>query len=122
MDTLWERQAEVRYITNLLDRTRFKEPRFLRWYARLLDERIPADDGLSITYRFPYELEFIQLQDEASDVEVVQQILTVKGRLELVFVTLTEENPVWTIRRWQDFRDHASAKLSWTELRAIFSQ
>ena len=64
----------------------------------------------------------LEIGTEASDVEVVQQILTVKGRLELVFVTLTEENPVWTIRRWQDFRDHASAKLSWTELRAIFSQ
>jgi hypothetical protein len=122
VDTLWNRQAEDRYITNLLDRTRFQEPRFLRWYLRLQDERIPADDGLSITFRFPYELEFIERPKEDDAEDATPQIFAVKGRLELVFVTSTEENPVWTIRRWQDFRDRASAKLSWTELRAIFSQ
>ena len=122
VDTLWDRQAEDRYITNLLDRERFQEPFFRRWYEGLLDERIPADDGLSITFRFPYELEFIERPKESDAEDSMPQILGVQGRLEMVFVTPTEENPVWTIRRWQDFRDRASTKSSWTELRAIFSQ
>ncbi len=42
--------------------------------------------------------------------------------MEVIVVTPNEENPTWAVRRWQDFRDPASAKTSFTQFRALFAQ
>ncbi|MCY3789852.1 MAG: hypothetical protein OXH63_13800, partial [Gemmatimonadetes bacterium] len=46
----------------------------------------------------------------------------IKGFVEIDLVTQTLENPVWSIAAWRDRRDLATAKFSWGELRALFSQ
>ena len=40
--------------------------------------------------------------------------------MEVDLVTPSTENPVWSVRRWQDFRDVATER-SLTELRAQFA-
>jgi hypothetical protein len=118
-DTLWTPDQERRFVINLLDRERFQKISFRRWYKSLLDERIISEDGLRETYIFNYEVEFTE-QPREEEEEV--SIIAVKGRMEVDLSTPTTENPVWLIQRWQDFRDPASAKRSWTELRGLFAQ
>ena len=66
-------------------------------------------------------LTFIAMQF-FTPIEIVKEIFGLKGRMEVEVFTPTAENPVWSLRRWQDFRDPASAKRTWTEARALFSR
>lgn len=111
-DTLWARAPERRFAVELLDRERFQTIEFRRWYESSRDQRTIAEDGRSEMLFFPYEIDFTGQEESFS----------LKGRMEVEMVTPTTENPVWTLRRWQDFRDPASAKQSWTELRGLFSR
>jgi hypothetical protein len=52
---------------------------------------------------------------------VVAEIIEISGRVYATVTTPTEETPVWILTRWQDFRDLASVRRSWTELRGEFS-
>lgn len=81
-------------------------------------------DELRETFIFPYEAEFVEIISaaEADSVETKFETIGIKGLAEIDLVTPTAENPVWSIAAWRDRRDRASAKFSWGELRAVFSQ
>lgn len=116
-DTLWTRAQERSFAVGLLDKNRFQRVEFRRWYESSKDQRTISEDGRGEVFFFPYELDFTP-QTSNSD----QEIFGIKGRMEVEIYTPTAENPVWSLRRWQDFRDSASAKRTWTEARALFSR
>ena len=116
-DTLWNREQERRFAVELLDPKRFQKIDFIRWYKSTIDEVRPSEDGLRETYIFPYDLDFIEQPRDG-----VSNRFGVKGVMEVDLVTPTQENPVWSIQRWWDQRDRASAKRSWGEVRAEFSR
>ena len=116
-DTLWTRAEERSFAVQLLDKTRFQRVEFRRWYESSRDQRTIAEDGRRETLFFSYELDFTPQAGNAD-----QEVLGIKGRMEVEVVTPNTENPVWSLRRWQDFRDPASAKKSWTEVRGLFSR
>ena len=121
-DTLWGVVKE-RNFARLILSERIHSARFVRWF-KSSDERIVSEDELSETFIFPYEAEFVERISaaEADSVETKFETIGIKGLAEIVLVTPTVENPVWSIATWRDRRDRASAKFSWGELRAIFSQ
>jgi len=116
-DTLWTTAQERTFAAGILDKERFQRAEFRRWYESTKDQRTIAEDGRSEVFYFPYELDLIPAAGGAN-----QEVFGIKGRMEVELFTPTAENPVWSLRRWQDFRDPASAKRSWTEARAIFSR
>lgn len=118
IDTLWAREAERRFANNLLDHKRFQRIEFVRWYDASKDQQIAYDDPLMETFIFPYELKLVEFP--AAD--GTTPILEIRGRADVDLVTPSDENAVWLIRKWQDFRDPSSAKRSFTELRGEFSQ
>ena len=118
LDTLWTRAQERRFSNQVLDKERFQKIRFERWYDSTRDERILGDDPLVERYIFNYEIEFTEQPREG----ITATIFPIKGRMEVDISTPSSENPLWTIARWRDFRDLASAAKSWTELRGEFSQ
>lgn len=119
LDTLWTREDERRFVNTVLDRQRFQRLQFARWYDASRDERrLDADDSRQETYLFPYEITLTGQPDDEGAAAVTE----VRGRAEVTLVTPSEENPVWSVRRWQDFRDEASAKATFTELRGEYSQ
>lgn len=119
LDTLWAREEERRFANNLIDRQRFQRIQFTRWYDAAKDERDfdPENTRLE-TYFFPYEMVLTSQPGEDGTAEVTE----VRGRAEVIMVTPSDENPVWAVRRWQDFRDQASAKPTFTELRGEYAQ
>ena len=118
-DTLWTAQQEAQFVRNILDRTRYQDIEFLRWFDSTKDERIlHEDEPLRETYIFPYQVEFT----EQPSAERVAEIFEIRGRVEIDVITPSQDNPLWVISRWQDLRDEASARRSWTELRGEFSQ
>ena len=123
-DTLWGAAEERNFARLILAPERIHSARFVRWFKSSLDERIPVDDELSETFIFPYEAEFVEIISEtgADSVETKFNTIGIKGLAEIDLVTPTIENPVWSIAAWRDRRDRASAKFSWGELRALFSQ
>jgi hypothetical protein len=116
-DTLWTRDDERRFTLNLLDRQRFSAIIVGRWYDSSRDERRTYEDPLRETYIFPYILDLTEQADDAGNVRAFE----VRGRMEVDLVTPSEENPVWSIRRWQDFRETVDDQ-SFTELRGSFAQ
>lgn len=116
LDTLWTRSQERRFVNQVLDKERFQKINFQRWYDSTRDERILGDNPLVERYIFNYEIEFTERPGEDAI------IFDIKGRMEVDLATPSEDNPVWVITRWQDFRDQASAKNSWTWLRGEYSQ
>ena len=116
-DTLWAWEDERTFIRELLDPDLFEDPKFVRWYESSKDQVEPSEDGLSELYIFPYEINF-----QEHPVDGVAETFGLKGRLEVILVTPTTENPVWTIQRMVDIRDAASAKRSFGELRAEFAR
>ena len=123
-DTLWGAAKERNFARLILAPERIHSARFVRWFKSSLDERIPADDELRETFIFPYEAEFVEISSAtgADSVETTFNTIGIKGLATIELVTPTVENPVWSIAVWKDQRDRASAKFSWGELRAIFSQ
>ena len=123
-DTLWGAAEERNFARLILAPERIYSARFVRWFKSSLDESIPADDELSETFIFPYEAEFVEIISTtgADSVETKFNTISIKGLAEIDLVTPTVENPVWSIAAWRDRRDRASAKFSWGELRALFSQ
>ena len=119
IDTLWTREQERRFILNILDRETFQRIEFDRWFDSSKDERFPSEDPLVEEYRFPYRVTLTE-QPAVQDSSI--QIVEISGRVDVSLTTPSEENPVWIVTRWQDFRDLASARGSWTELRGEFSQ
>ena len=117
-DTLWNRDQERRFAVNVLDKTRFRDIKFKRWFQSSNDERIVGDDPLEERYIFPYAIEFT----EQSVGEVAGEVFELRGRLEVDVITETDDNPVWLIRRMRDFRDFATARRSLTEIRGDFAQ
>ena len=122
-DTLWGAPEELNFARFILSVDRTHSADFVRWF-KSSDERIPTDDELRETFRFPYEAELVEIiSATGTDSEETQfQTIAIKGLATIELVTPTVENPVWTISAWQDQRDLASAKFSWGELRALFSQ
>ncbi len=118
LDTLWTGSQERRFANLVLDKERFQRISFQRWYDSTRDQRILGDNPLVERYIFNYEIEFTEQPREG----IGATIFPVKGQMEIDIATPSQENPVWTITRWRDFRDQASAKKSWTELRGEFSQ
>ena len=118
LDTLWTRSQERRFANLVLDKEHFQKISFQRWYDSTRDQRILGDNRLVERYIFNYEIEFTE-QPRAG---IAATIFPIKGQMEVDITTPSLETPVWTIRRWRDFRDQASAKKSWTELRGEFSQ
>jgi len=119
VDTLWTRDDERRFANNLLDRQEFQRIQVIRWYDASKDERIlSADEPRQETYVFPYQLELTAQPHE----DGAALVTDVRGRAEVRLVTPSEENPVWTAQRWQDFRDEASTKPTLTELRGEYAQ
>ena len=117
-DTLWARDEERRFATNLFDRTLFQQITISRWYDASQDRRIlDPDEPRLETYIFDYILDFIEQPGEDGRVLAFE----VRGRMEVDLVTPSEENPVWSIRKWQDFRAGVDDR-SFTELRGIFAQ
>jgi hypothetical protein len=119
-DSLWTLEEERRFATSAFIKQAFVEIKFNRWYTASFDadnaSGLAECAGISGTrecFAFPYDVDFIPEEGET---------ISVKGRIEVVVITLNEENPSWTLRRWQDFRDEASAKISFTQFRAQFSQ
>ena len=98
----------------MLDPNRLQKAVVNRWYSSTSDESYFSDDGLQETYIFPYDVDLVGHKPEHS--------IGLKGEMEVVLITPTLENPVWSIRRWGDRRDLASDRLSWGELRAEFAQ
>lgn len=117
-DTLWHREQERRFAQAILDAGQVGQINLTRWYKSAADERVPSEDQLLETFIFPYEGSLVRrdAQDEGDTV------LEFKGTMELDLVTPTLENPVWSVQQWRDFRDPASAKRSWGELRAEFTR
>lgn len=122
-DTVWGATEERNFARLILSSERIQSVRFMRWY-KSSDERIPADDDLRETFKFPYEAEFVGIIGAvgADSVETKFTTIGIKGLATIELVTPTVENPVWSISAWSDERDRASAKFSWGELRARFSQ
>lgn len=116
-DTLWTYAQERSFAVGLLDKERFQRVEFRRWYESAKDQRTIAEDGRSEVFLFPYELDLIPVPGSGEE-----EIFGIKGRMEVEVYTPTAENPVWSLRRWQDFRDLASAKKTWTEARAMLSR
>ena len=117
-DTLWARDQERRFATNVFDRQRFLQITVSRWYDAGQD--IPIlypDDPKRETYIFDYILDFIEQPVDDGNPLAYE----IRGRMEVDLVTPSEENPVWSIRRWQDFRAGIDDR-SLTELRGIFAQ
>ena len=123
-DTLWAAAEEHNFARLILSPERIHSARFVRWFNSSADERILSDDELRQTFIFPYEAEFIERVSatEADAAETTFNTIGIKGVAEIDLETLTAENPVWSIAAWRDQRARASAKFSWGELRAIFSQ
>ena len=121
-DTLWGAAEESNFARLILSE-RIHSAHFERWF-KSSDERIISDDELRETFIFPYEAEFVERISAAEDdsVETKFKTIGIKGLATIDLVTPTAENPVWSIAAWEDRRDRASAKFSWGELRAIFSQ
>ncbi len=120
-DTVWGAAEERNFARLILSSERIHSAHFTRWY-KSSDERIPADDDLRETFRFPYEADFVEIIGAADSVETKFTTIGIKGFATIELVTPTAENPVWAIAAWRDERDRASAKFSWGELRARFSQ
>ncbi len=122
-DTVWGVAEERNFARLILSSERIHSAHFVRWY-KSSDERIPADDDLRETFRFPYEAEFVEVISAvgADSVETKFTTIGISGFATIELVTPTVENPVWSIAAWIDERDRASAKFSWGELRAHFSQ
>ena len=118
LDTLWTRSHERRFVNNVLDKERFQKITFRRWYSSTRDQRILGDNPLVERYIFSYEIEFTDQPRQG----IIATVFPIKGRMEIDIATPSLENPEWTVRRWRDFRDQASAKMSWTELRGEYSQ
>ena len=118
LDTLWTGSQERRFANLVLDKERFQRISFQRWYDSTRDQRILGDNPLVERYIFNYEIEFTEQPREG----ITPTIFPIKGQMEIDIATPSPENPVWTIARWRDFRDPASAKKSWTELRGEYSQ
>ena len=117
-DTLWTRVDERRFATNLLDPKLFQRVLVSRWYEAGADQRILyPDDRRRETYIFPYIIDLTEQPGADGRVSVVE----VRGRMEVDLITPSTENPVWSVRRWQDLRDVATAR-SLTELRGQFAQ
>ena len=103
---------------NLLDREEFQAISVGRWYIAGEDERrVYPDDPLRETYIFDYILDFLEQPGEDGQARAFE----IRGRVELDLVTPSEENPVWSIRRWQDLRAGVDDQ-SLTELRGMFAQ
>lgn len=121
-DTLWGAAEESNFARLILSE-RIHSAHFERWF-KSSDERIISEDELRETFIFPYEAEFVEIISaaEGDSVETKFKTIGVKGLATIDLVTPTVENPVWSIAAWEDRRDRASAKFSWGELRAIFSQ
>jgi len=117
-DTLWNRAQERGFAQAILGPERIGEIRFTRWYKSSTDERILAEDQLLETFKFPYEVEFVEKAGDGGEAS----LLAIKGWMEIDLVTPTVENAVWTIQQWRDERDPATAKRSWGELRAEFAR
>ncbi|MBT6145524.1 MAG: hypothetical protein HOH74_08850 [Gemmatimonadetes bacterium] len=117
-DTLWAWEEERRFATNVLDRQQFLQITISRWYDAGEDIPIlyPDEPGRE-TYIFDYIVDFIE-QPVGDGTPLAFEI---RGRMEVDLVTPSEENPVWSIRRWQDFRAGVNDR-SFTELRGIFAQ
>ena len=122
-DTLLWGAAEERNFARLILSERIHSADFERWF-KSSDERRLSEDELRETFIFPYEAEFVEIISaaEADSVEAKFATIGIKGLAEIDLVTPTVENPVWSIAVWRDRRDRASAKFSWGELRAVFSQ
>jgi hypothetical protein len=118
LDTLWTHSQERRFASLVLDKERFQKISFQRWYNSTRDQRILGDNPLVERYIFNYEIEFTEQPREG----VTATIFNIRGRMEVDVATPSQDNPAWTIERWRDFRDQASAKKSWTKLRGEFSQ
>ena len=120
--TLWGAAEERNFARHILSE-RIHSARFVRWF-KSSDERIVSEDELRETFIFPYEAEFVEIISaaEADSVETKFETIGIKGLATIDLVTPTAENPVWSIAAWRDQRDRASAKFSWGELRAVFSQ
>jgi hypothetical protein len=116
-DSLWAREQERRFAINLLDRENFQRITVSRWYDANLDEQILYDDEPGRErYIYPYIIDFTTQPGEGT-----AEVFEVRGRLEIDLVTPSDENPVWSIRRWRDFRV-AAAALTLTELRGQFAE
>ena len=117
-DTLWTREEERRFAFNLLDRKNFQRISISRWFDANRDEqRLDPDDSQRETYIFPYIIDFTTQPGEEQEARVFE----VQGRMQIDLATRSDENPEWSIRRWQDFRE-PSSELTFTELRGQFSQ
>ncbi|MDP7449416.1 MAG: hypothetical protein QF689_12565, partial [Candidatus Latescibacteria bacterium] len=82
------------------------------------DERqLYTDEPERETYIFDYILDFFEQPGEDGTTRAFE----VRGRMEVDLVTPSEENPVWSIRRMQDFRAGVDDQ-SLTELRGAFAQ
>ena len=123
-DTLWGAAAERNFARIILSPNRIQSAHFVRWFKSADDQTSYADDQLSATFIFPYEAEFVEVISAtgADSGETEFNTIGIKGLATIDLVTPTVENPVWSIAAWRDQRDRASAKLSWGELRALFSQ
>lgn len=118
VDTLWSRDDERRFITNLLDRQRFLQITVSRWYDAGTDERILyPNEPQRETYIFDYIIDFIEQPVDGQGPRAFE----IRGSMEVDLVTPSEENPVWSILRWQDFRAGIDDQ-SVTELRGLFAQ
>ena len=117
-DTAWNRQQERRFAQAVLDPSRIGKIVITRWYESSKDERILSEDQLLETFRFPYEGELNERTEEGEPAS----LLGIKGWMEVDLVTPTIENPVWSILQWRDYRDQATARRSWGELRAEFGR
>lgn len=122
-DTVWGMAEEHSFARLILSPERIHSAHFVRWF-KSSDERIPTDDELRELFRFPYEAEFVEIGSATAtdSAETTFNTIGIKGLAEIELVTPTVENPVWSIAAWRDRRDLASAKFSWGELRARFSQ
>ncbi len=123
-DTVWGAAEERNFARLILSPERIHSARFVRWFNSSKDERELSDDQLRETFKFPYEAEFVEIISSAGGDSEEPEFNTIgiKGFVEIDLVTPTLENPVWSIAEWRDLRDRASAKFSWGELRALFSQ
>ena len=117
-DTLWTQQQETQFVRNILDRTQFQRIEFERWFDSDSQRILFEDDPLREKYIFAYEVEFT----EQPSAERAAEIFEIRGRIEVDVKTPSQDNPLWVISRWQDLRDAASARSSWTELRGEFAE
>ena len=119
-DTLWTAQQESQFVRTILDRTRYQDIEFRRWFDSTKDHQriLYEDNPLRETYIFSYQVEFT----EQPSAERVAEIFEIRGRIEIDVITPSQDNPLWVIGRWADLRDAATARRSWTELRGEFSQ